>query len=80
MKRYAMGAIVALAIAATVGATERDRAYRPTIQFRDFPQGRAQAGQPAKYGYHYYPYSKYRSDYPRDRYDRSKSGVRYPVR
>ena len=32
-----------------------------------------------KSGYVYYPYSEYRTDYPRDGYNRNKS-ARYPVR
>lgn len=48
---------------------------RPLWEFRDYPNG----VKPGASFYRYYPYSDFRSSYPRDSYDRNKV-QRYPVR
>jgi len=61
--------------------------YSPPVEYRaplwtfyHYPRGIPRNLYDTKTpGYRYYPYSIYRSDYPRDHYDRNKS-QRYPVR
>ncbi len=53
--------------------------YRPLWEFRYYPRGIPKSYDPKTPGYRYYPYLPYRTDYPRDHYDRNKS-QRYPVR
>lgn len=56
------------------------RYYSPLWTFYYYPRGVPQnLYDPKTPGYRYYPYFMYRSDYPRDHYDRTKS-QRYPVR
>lgn len=53
---------------------------RPMWTFYEYPRGIPQnLYDPKTPGYRYYPYSTYRSYYPRDQYNRNKV-QRYPVR
>jgi len=52
---------------------------RPLWEFRYYPRGIPKKYSPKTEVYRYYPYFRYRTDYPRDRYDRNKSQP-YPVR
>lgn len=52
--------------------------HEPLWKFTHYPRGIPKAGE-RKPSYTYYPYSPYRSSYPRARYDRNKV-QRYPVR
>lgn len=68
-------------------ATGSSVTYSPPVEYRaplwvfyDYPRGIPENKyNPKTPGYRYYPYFRFRSDYPRDHYDRNKS-QRYPVR
>jgi len=78
--RYIILAAVLLCAAPAAAQTRYHETYsRPLWVFYEYPKGIPANKYDAKTpGYKYYPYS-YRTDYPRDGYNRNKS-ARYPVR